>query len=384
MRRLSVLVVALAPSLLSGQQEPVQVDRWELTEHKSDWPATRVPEATGLEAVNVEVEVDTLGRVTSVMVVPPLILAPTGVKPKPVPPSPFADRAIAEIRSRRYIPFLQDGKPTPATFQDFVIFLPPERPPSVHRAFPDIHDWNTLRIGLKRSGCFGDCASYELEIRGDGTVRYTGRSAVAVTGEHVTSISREDLTTLLSLFRKADFSSLDSKYSGTWSDGQTNTISLAFDGREMFVVDYFGVEAGMPEAVEQLVGAIDRYGGANRWVRGDGNTLAALRRENFDFRSREAGSVLAAVVLNGDLKAVQDLVGAGAPLDVGIGMKTFFMVSSLPLDGAVRNNNIEVLRFLIKAGASKNDPSAKQAALKLAVQIGRKEAIALLREYIAE
>src|SRR6185437_2175712 len=148
--------------------------------------------------------------------------------------------------------FLQDGKPTPAAFQDSVIFLPPERPPSVHRDFPDIHDWNTLRIGLKRSGCFGDCASYELEIRGDGTVRYTGRTAVAIAGEHETSISREDLGGLLSLFRKADFFSLDSKYSGRRSDGQTNTISLAFDGREMSVVDYFGEEAGMPEAAGQL------------------------------------------------------------------------------------------------------------------------------------
>ena len=254
----------------------------------------------------------------------------------------------------------------------------------MHRAFPDIHDWNTLRIGLKRSGCFGDCASYELEIRGDRTVRYTGRSAVAVTGEHETSISREDLGTLLNLFRKADFFSLDSKYSGPWSDGQTNTISLAFDGREMSVDDYSGVEVGMPEAAEQLVGAIDRYGGANRWVRGDENTLAALRRENFDFHSREAGSILAAVALNGELKAVQELIAAGAPLDVRSGMKTFLMISSLPLDGAVKNNNIEVLRFLIKAGASKNDPAAKQAALKLAVQLDRKEAIALLREYISE
>ena len=76
MRRLSVLMVALASSVLSGQQEPVQIDRWELTKHKSNWPAIRIPEATGLEAVNVEVEVDTLGRVTSVAVVPPLILAP--------------------------------------------------------------------------------------------------------------------------------------------------------------------------------------------------------------------------------------------------------------------------------------------------------------------
>src|SRR5689334_14861730 len=108
MRRLSVLMVALAPSLLSGQQEPVQVDPWELAVHKSNWPAIRVPEAAGPQVVMVEVEVDTLGRVTSVTVVPSL----SGVLPG------VTERAIAEIRSRTYRPFLQGGKPAPATFQD--------------------------------------------------------------------------------------------------------------------------------------------------------------------------------------------------------------------------------------------------------------------------
>ena len=380
MRKFSILA-ALASVTLLGAERPVPIDRWELAKHRMNWPAIRVPEATGLEAVTMDVEVDALGRVISATVVPPVILLPPGVTPKPVRPSPFGQRAVAEIRLRTYIPFLQNGTATPATFQDFVIFLPPERLPAVHRPFPEIHDSSTLRIGLKQGSCFGSCATYDLEIRGDRTVRYKGQSDVAVTGEHESSISREDLETLLDLFRKADFFSLDPKYAAPISDGQSKTISLAFDGYDISVVDYYGAEAGMPEAAEHLVGAIYRYSGVNKWVGGDENTVAALNREHFDFRSRESGGVLAAASRRGDLKAVQDLIAAGAPFDVGT--KTFLGGPLLPLRAAVENDNIEVLEFLIEAGASKNDPAAKQAALNYAVQIERKEAVALLRKYSA-
>jgi len=162
---------------LSGAEEPVHVDRWELAQHRMKWSAIRSPEATKLEVVTMDVEVDPQGRVTAVTALPPYILR----SPQPIRMSPFAEQAIAEMRSRTYLPFLQNGKATPATFQDYVFFLPPERLRSVHRSFPEIHDWSTLRIGLKRGTCFGSCPAYELEIRGDGTVRYKGQAHVAVT-----------------------------------------------------------------------------------------------------------------------------------------------------------------------------------------------------------
>lgn len=376
-RKFSILV-ALASVTLSGAEKPVPVDRWELAMHRMNWSAIRSPDATNLEVVTMDVEVDTQGRVTSVKALLPVILR----SPQPIRPSPFSERAIAEMRSRTYIPFERNGEATPATFQDYVFFLPPERLPSVHQPFPEIHDWNTLRIGLNRGTCFGTCPAYDLEIRGDGTVKYKGEAYVAVTGEHEGSISRKDLETLVDLFRRADFFSLDSKYSrDNLSDGQTTRMSLAFDGYNISVVDYYGAEAGMPESAGQLIGAIDLYGGANKWVRGDENTVAALNRENFDFHSQKAGGVLAVAARLGDLKAVQDLVAAGAPL--GIGRPTFLGDAGPPLRSAVENNNIQVLEFLIKARASSNDPAAKEAALDLAVRIERKEAIALLRKYIA-
>jgi hypothetical protein len=378
-RKFSILV-ALASVTLSAAEQPVPVDQWELAMHRMNWSAIRSPEATQLEAVTMDVEVDTQGRVTSVTALPPRILLPPGRSPQPVRPSPFAERAIAEMRSRTYLPFQRNGEATPATFQDYVFFLPPERLPSVHRPFPEIHDWNTLRIGLNRGTCFGSCPAYGLEIRGDGTVKYKGEAYVAVTGEHEGSISRKDLETLLDLFRRADFFSLDSKYSqDNLSDGPTIRMSLAFDGYDISVVDYYGAEAGMPESAEHLIGDIDLYAGANKWIRGDENTVAALKRENFDFHSQKAGDVLAAAARLGNLKAVQDLVTAGAPLGIGT---TTFLERPPPLRSAVQNGNIQVLEFLIKAGASSADLPAKKAALDLAVRIERKEAIELLREYM--
>jgi len=379
-RKFSILL-ALAFATFSMAEEPVRVDQWELAKHRMKWSAIRLPAVTGFEAVTLDVEVDTQGRVTSVTALPPLILVPPGRSPQPVRMSPFAERATTEVRSRTYIPFERNGQATPATFQDYVFFLPPERLPSVHRTFPKILDWSTLRIGLKRGSCFGSCPAYDLEIQGDGTVKYKGAAYVAVTGEHESSIGRKDLETLVDLFRRADFFSLDSRYSqDNLSDGPTIRMSLAFDGYDISVVDYYGAQAGMPESAERLIGAIDLYGGANKWVQGNENTVAALNRENFDFHSQKAGSILAVAARLGDLKAVQDLVAAGAPLGIGTAE---FLGNLPPLHSAVENNNIQVLEFLIKAGASNEDPAAKEAALDFAIRIERNEAIALLRKYIA-
>ena len=61
--------------------------------------------------------------------------------------------------------------------------------PNVNAVFPEIHDWNTLRITLSRSGCYGKCPTYEVEIHGDGTVLYDGKFDVAAKGKHTAKIS---------------------------------------------------------------------------------------------------------------------------------------------------------------------------------------------------
>ena len=69
--------------------------------------------------------------------------------------------------------------------------------PNVNAAFPEIHDWNTLRITLSRSGCYGRCPAYKIEIHGDGTVLYDGKANVAHKGSHTTKISHASLMELV-------------------------------------------------------------------------------------------------------------------------------------------------------------------------------------------
>ena|SRR5215831_14883583 len=79
---------------------------------------------------------------------------------------------------------------------------------NVHAAFPEIHDWNSLRIILSRSPCYGRCPTYDVEIHGDGTVLYNGKANVATKGRHTAKISRASLEELVDTFRKADYFSL--------------------------------------------------------------------------------------------------------------------------------------------------------------------------------
>ncbi len=56
--------------------------------------------------------------------------------------------------------------------------------------FPTIRDPSSVKITLLRSGCFGTCPSYQVEVHGDGTVLYEGYGYVAVEGQHRDSIPR--------------------------------------------------------------------------------------------------------------------------------------------------------------------------------------------------
>jgi hypothetical protein len=76
----------------------------------------------------------------------------------------------------RYKPFERNGKPVEARVRESITILPFSELPQTHVRFPEIHDWNSLRITLSRSACYGNCPVYDIEIRGDGTSLYEGRA----------------------------------------------------------------------------------------------------------------------------------------------------------------------------------------------------------------
>lgn len=98
-------------------------------------------------------------------------------------------------------------------------------------------DWNALEISLQRSGCYGTCPAYQIVIRGDGSVSYTGSAYVAVKGSTSTSISRDAIEHILDQIQAADFWQLDERYDYQVTDIASTTLALRIDGREKTVVN---------------------------------------------------------------------------------------------------------------------------------------------------
>jgi hypothetical protein len=138
--------------------------------------------------------------------------------------------------------------------------------PSVHVPFPEIRDWNSLRITLIRGACYGRCPTYQIEIHGDGTVLYEGKANVATKGRHTGKISHASLGELVEVFRKADYFSLAERYESGVTDNPTFVSSISFDGVTKSVLDYVGQSVGMPSTVSDVEAAIDRLSGAYQWI----------------------------------------------------------------------------------------------------------------------
>jgi len=141
-----------------------------------------------------------------------------------------------------------------------------ESHPNVNAAFPEIHDWNTLRITLSRTGCYGKCPTYEVEIHGDGTVLYDGKFNVAAKGKYTAKISHASSVELVDFFRRANYFSLSDRYVSGVTDNPAYETSISFDGVSKSVLDYVGQSVGMPATVSDVEAAIDRLSGASKWV----------------------------------------------------------------------------------------------------------------------
>jgi Domain of unknown function (DUF6438) len=177
----------------------------------------------------------------------------------------FGDLALLG-KTWEYTPFERNTHPITAKIRESVATLPIGERPEVHVPFPEIRDWNSLRITLARSGCYGMCSTYKIEIHGDGTVLYEGEMYVRTVGERKVQISHASLVKLLDTFREADYFSLADGYLSAVTDGPTYASSISFDGLSKSVFDYAGRGAGMPLVVSDLESAIDQLSGASKWI----------------------------------------------------------------------------------------------------------------------
>ena len=167
----------------------------------------------------------------------------------------------------QYRSFERNGHLVVAKVRESVAVLPIRTLSEVQIPFPEIHDWNSLRITLSRSGCYGTCPAYEIEIHGDGTVLYDGAGYVGTTGRRKLKISQPSLVKLVDAFRKADYFSHADGYIHGVTDMPTCVSSISGDGQSKSVLDYLGRDLGMPPAVSDVEEAIDRLSGASELIR---------------------------------------------------------------------------------------------------------------------
>jgi hypothetical protein len=224
------------------------------------------------------------------------------------------EEAAAIERARVYTPWLVDGVPARVKIQDWVNIYPPEKwGPAV--AFPAKVDEATLEMELERTMCFGTCPAYRVTVRGDGTVLFDGEPNVYLPGHHTAHIAPEAVTELLEAFRAANFLSALPKYVGGWTDNPTETLTLRMNGMTKTVVDYIGLDEGLPLAVKNLESAVDTVAGTERWVKKNEDSLAQLKAEGWDFAaaSHDNLALYRKAILENDEPLIDAFVRAKAP-----------------------------------------------------------------------
>jgi hypothetical protein len=191
-------------------------------------------------------------------------------------PEEFFSEAESVELNRKFKPFERDGVAVAASITDEVSIFPLEQWAETDVPFPEILDWSTLKMSLKRTVCFGACPAYSVVVGGSGDVEFDGGSGSRITGHHRGQVSRQAVESLLHEFQRANYFSLKDDYVTRVTDSPTYTTSIEFDGKKKTVRDYVGLRSGMPEAVTDLENAIDEALGTEKWVKG---TQKQWRRE---------------------------------------------------------------------------------------------------------
>lgn len=236
---------------------------------------------------------------------------------------------VAAVRRMTFRPQSFEGHPIKAVSTVSAYYYPLEIEPDSRVPFPTGTP-ETTEITLERSGCLGLCPSYRVSIRGDGHVRFSmrdlhlppslpplpvhkfGSGDVLWSEPHEAKVDPKAVASLLAQFRKAHFMGMQPRYFYGATDASSQILRLTVGGRTKDVVDYLGDHAGMPQSVKALQDAVDQVAGTRRWVRGNRQTIAELKQQGFDFKSRYAAEMVAvAITLNtlfDDQRDLRDLV----------------------------------------------------------------------------
>jgi hypothetical protein len=132
-------------------------------------------------------------------------------------------------------------------------------------------DLSAVTITMERTPCYGDCPSYVLTIKGNGTVQYVGRDNVSIKGTRQGTIKLEAIRSLMSEFARAGFLSISNDYStvsckcGFCTDMPTAITTLQVKDTNHSLTHYYGCRCA-PRFLFGLETAIDKSANVEQWT----------------------------------------------------------------------------------------------------------------------
>jgi membrane dipeptidase len=183
-----------------------------------------------------------------------------------------------------------------------------------------------VQITLQRTACFGTCPEYTVTLRDDGTVTYSGRQYVRVSGQHSWKIDPAAVRGLAREMEAAGFFELQNEYTDRRTDNPTTYTSLTVGTRTKKVKDY----VSGPPKLKDIEKKIDDVSGVRKYVAPEGKLLEAV----------EAG----------DARIVRSLLAGGANVKVADEDGVTLVMR------AAAAGNAETVQLLLTAGA---DPTAR-------------------------
>ena len=131
------------------------------------------------------------------------------------------------------------------------------------------------RVSMSRTMCMGACPVYDLEIRGDGRVLFTGVMHVRVRDGHQTKqVSKDAVARLFDEFQRAGFFSWEDRYETPATDLPTVITSVTIGSLSKEIADYGPDDDATNEpdrAVREKLAAlehrVDAVAGADEWAR---------------------------------------------------------------------------------------------------------------------
>ena len=109
-----------------------------------------------------------------------------------------------------------------------------------------------LVISMKKTACYGTCPVSDLQIYGDLTVNLKAERHLDKIGNFQASISEQRFEEIKTMFRAAEFFSLEDKYSESITDLPTTYVHFADSGKEKRIMDYYGAPKALKELESEL------------------------------------------------------------------------------------------------------------------------------------